>query len=69
MITNNIKTIRVINKLSQSDLAHLIGCSRQTIYRIEEGISIPSIKMAYEIAHALKQPIKHVFIYVKEKTH
>jgi len=47
--TNNIRVERARHCLTQSDLAKEVGCSRQTIYSIENGKFNPSITVVFKI--------------------
>ena len=47
--TNNIRIERARHRLTQSDLAKEVGCSRQTIYSIENGKFNPSITVVFRI--------------------
>lgn len=48
---NRIKELRKANKLSQSELADIVGTTRQTITSIEVGKYTASLGLAYKIAH------------------
>ncbi len=48
-----LKLARVEKGLSQQDLAHLVGATRQTIGLIEKGKYNPSINLCINIAKAL----------------
>ncbi len=47
---NRIKELRKENKLSQMDLADIVGTTRQTITSIEVGKYTASLPLAYKIA-------------------
>ncbi|NLR32824.1 helix-turn-helix transcriptional regulator [Lactobacillus sp. ZJLC3-7] len=44
-------------KLSQSELAKLVGTSQNAISRVENGNGNPSLKTLTRIAEALNQPL------------
>lgn len=49
----DIKEIRVRKKLTQKQLAELVGISQQHISKIETGLNIPSYATVKKIANAL----------------
>lgn len=63
-ITNSIRRLRFDNnEMSQQELAHKAGCTRQTIIAIEQGKYNPSLELAFNIARALGQRLEQVFQY------
>jgi len=50
---NNIKKYRTIAKLTQGQLAEIIGCSDRHIGHIEKGQNAPSVDTLVSIANAL----------------
>ena len=48
-------------ELSQSDLAHCVGVSRQTIANIEKGNYSPSVHLALAICHELGRTVEQIF--------
>ncbi|MBP3199259.1 MAG: helix-turn-helix transcriptional regulator, partial [Butyrivibrio sp.] len=58
---NKIKELRKVNKLSQSELADIVGTTRQTITSIEVGKYTASLILAYKIAHHFNMKIEEVF--------
>ena len=58
---NKIKELRKVNKLSQSELADIVGTTRQTITSIEVGKYTASLILAYKIAHHFNMTIEEVF--------
>ena len=61
IMKNKIKELRKANKLSQSDLADIVGTTRQTITSIEVGKYTASLGLAYKIAHHFGLTIEEVF--------
>lgn len=59
---NHIKELRARHNLTQEDLAKKVGVRRETILFIEKGKYNPSLKLAHEIAKALKSKIEDVFV-------
>ena len=60
-MNNKIKELRKANKLSQSELADIVGTTRQTITSIEVGKYTASLVLAYKIAHYFNLTIEEVF--------
>ena len=58
---NRIKELRKANKLSQGELADIVGTTRQTITSIEVGKYTASLGLAYKIAHYFNLTIEEVF--------
>lgn len=56
-----IKELRKMHKLSQEELALLVGTTRQTITSIEVGKYTASLTLAYKIAHYFGLTIEEVF--------
>lgn len=58
---NRIKELRKEKKLSQSELADIVGTTRQTITSIEVEKYTASLVLAYKIAHYFGLTIEGVF--------
>lgn len=58
-----IKEFRAKHGLTQEDLANKVGVRRETIVFLEKGKYNPSLKLAYDIAKALKTKIDELFIF------
>ena len=58
-----IKELRARYDLTQEDLARKVGVRRETILFIEKGKYNPSLKLAHDIAKALKSTIDEIFIF------
>ncbi|MGF7048264.1 putative transcriptional regulator [Paenibacillus sp. DS2015] len=56
-----LKMARVEKDLSQEDLAHLVGVSRQTIGLIELGKYNPSLSLCIAICRALSRTLDDLF--------
>ena len=61
ILKNNIKTVRTSKKISQEQLAHIVGVSRQTICYIENERFNPSAKLALLICKALDYKFEDLF--------
>ena len=62
-----IKLARVEKRLSQQDLADLVGATRQTIGLIEKGKYNPSINLCIKIAKSLDKTLNDLFWYEDKK--
>lgn len=60
---NKIKELRARYDLTQEGLAKLVGVRRETIVFLEQGKYNPSLKLAHNIARALKTKIDDLFIF------
>ena len=61
-ITNNIRRLRFFaDEMTQLELAEKAGASRQTIMALEAGKYLPSLELAFKIAHEFGVPIGEVF--------
>jgi len=58
-----IKELRARYDLTQDDLARKVGVRRETTLYLEKGKYNPSLKLAHEIAEALKTTIDDIFIF------
>ena len=63
VLKNRIKEIRSEKKISQSDLANMVGVSRNTISSIETGQFCPTAKLAYIICIALDKKFEDIFYF------
>lgn len=60
-LDNRIRVFRAEHRLSQSDLAQLIGVTRKTISTIEVGRFVPSTIIALKIARQFDVPVEEIF--------
>ncbi len=60
-LKNRIRVFRAEHRLSQGDLANLIGVSRKTISTIEVGRFVPSTVIALLIARQFEVPVEEIF--------
>ncbi|OYT42300.1 MAG: transcriptional regulator [Candidatus Altiarchaeales archaeon ex4484_43] len=58
-----IKEFRARYDLAQEDLAKKVGVRRETIVFLEKGKYNPSLRLAHDIARALKSRIDEIFIF------
>lgn len=66
LMKNKIKVFRAMHDLTQEDLAHTIGVTRQTILAIEKGKYVPSLDLAFKIARHFQVNVEEVFQYEDE---
>ena len=58
-----IKEYRAKYNLTQEKLAEMVGVRRETIIFLEQGKYNPSLKLAHNVARALKTTIDKIFIF------
>ncbi len=61
-----IKEYRARYDLTQEDLAKKINVRRETIVFLEKGKYNPSLKLAYDVAKALKTTVDELFLFDEE---
>ena len=62
-LQNHLKEARLEKKLSQSQLAELVGVSRNTISSIETGQFNPTAKLALILCIALDKKFEELFFF------
>lgn len=63
---NIIERCRKERGMTQQELAHRLGVSRQTIISLEKGKYNPSILLAHAIAKTFDASIEDIFIFEEE---
>ena len=63
---NRVKEFRKNQKLTQEELAQLIGISRQAINAIEKEKFDPSLPTAFKMANLYKTSIETLFLYYEK---
>lgn len=63
ILKNRLKQARTERKLSQSQLAELVGVSRNTISSIETGQFNPTAKLALVLCIALDKKFEELFYF------
>ena len=63
ILKNNLAQIRKDKKLSQAELAKMVGVSRNTISSIETGQFVPTAKLALLLAIALDLKFEDIFYF------
>lgn len=61
VLGNNIATIRKIRKMTQQELADIIGIERTSLSQLETGAYYPSAETMKKISDALNAPLGEVF--------
>ena len=62
---NKVKELRKNQKLTQEELAEIIGISRQAINAIEKEKFDPSLPTAFKMANLFKTKIEDIFKFSK----
>jgi putative transcriptional regulator len=68
LMKTRMKELRARYDLTQEDLAKKVGVRRETILYLEKGKYNPSLKLAHDIAKALKTTIDELFIFEENPT-
>ena len=63
ILKNRLKEIRTEQRLSQAQLAELVGVSRNTISSIETGQFNPTAKLALVLCIALEKKFEDIFYF------
>ncbi|MBQ8194188.1 MAG: helix-turn-helix transcriptional regulator [Oscillospiraceae bacterium] len=63
ILKNRVKEARSEKKLSQADLAKMVGVSRNTISSIETGQFSPTAKLALILCIALDKKFEELFYF------
>lgn len=67
ILKNHLKDVRAERKLSQSQLAELVGVSRNTISSIETGQFNPTAKLALILCIALDKKFEELFYFEEQE--
>lgn len=63
ILKNNLKDVRTEKKISQADLAKMVGVSRNTISSLETGQYQPTAKLALILCIALDMKFEDLFYF------
>ena len=63
LLKNNLKEARTEKKISQEELARMVGSTRQTIISIEKNQFNPSAKLALLLCIALEKKFEELFYF------
>jgi len=58
-----IKEYRVKHGLTQEKLAEMVGVRRETIIFLEQGKYNPSLRLAHNVAKALRSSVDEMFVF------
>ena len=64
---SNIHVYRATKRMTQQELADLVGVSRQTIMQLERNRYNPSMLLAYSIARVFDVTIEDLFEFQEEE--
>ena len=62
-LTTKLREYRARDKLSQEELARLVGVRRETIGNLENGRYNPSLKLAMDIAKVFNCMVEDIFTF------
>lgn len=62
-LMNGVRSYREMKRMTQEDLAKIVGVSRQTIVAIEKGNYTPSVALAMELAKVLGCTVEKLFYW------
>ena len=65
---NRIKEYRARSHLTQQQLSEKLGVSISTVYQMEKGQKIPSLRNAFKLANFFNVPIEEIFPDFKRRT-
>jgi len=60
---NRIKEFRAKHNITQEKLAQIVGVRRETVIFLEQGKYNPSLRLANNVAKALKTSVDELFIF------
>ncbi len=63
ILKNKLKEVRAKKKISQQELADMVGVSRNTISSLETGQYEPTAKLAYILCIALDMKFEDLFYF------
>lgn len=61
LLANNIKKLRKIKRIKQTDMAKQIGIGRTALSKIENGAYFPSANTMKKISDFLNEPLGDIF--------
>ena len=69
MLVTRMREYRKLLLITQSELAEMVGCRRETIGKLEHGKYNPSLRLAMRIATIFDAPVDEVFAFENEEWH
>lgn len=67
IVSNIVQEEREKRKVTQADLASILGVTRQTIIALEKGNYTPSVLLALKIAQYFKLSVEKIFHIITTK--
>lgn len=64
-LITQIKAVREQRKMTQGELAALVGVRRETIVHLENGRYNPSLKLAMDIARVFETTVEDLFQFTE----
>ena len=61
VVVNKVHDLRSKMGVTQEDLAHAVGVTRQTIIAVEKGNYTPSVLLAIRVARFFKIKVEEIF--------
>jgi putative transcriptional regulator len=62
-LENTLRVLRAMKRITQEELASILGVTRQTIHAIENDKYNPSLDLAFKIAKYFDTTIEAIFLY------
>lgn len=60
-ITTNLRELRKVKRISQQELANIVGVRRETIVHLENNHYNPSLELALKIAAFFQMHVEEIF--------
>lgn len=67
VILNRVHVLRAERKISQQDLAEMVGVTRATINAVESGGYNPSLELAFRLAKFFNTGVEDIFSIEEKK--
>lgn len=64
---SSVHVYRAMKRMSQQELADLVGCSRQTIIQLERNRYNPSLLLVHDITEVFEVPLGKIFTFMDSK--
>ena len=64
-IKNKVYEFRVLERITQKELADAVGVSKQTIFVMEKNNYSPSLVLAFRISNYFKVDVNEIFTYME----
>lgn len=63
MNRNTVFELRTAKRMTQEELASVLGVTRQTIISLEKNKYVPSLEMGFKVARFFGKKLEDVFIF------